>query len=394
MSFEKHLPAVQKSLEKHHLDGWLLYGFHNLNSICTDLLNLPSHIHQTRKFLYFIPKVGMPSKVVHAIEKHLYSQVPGKEIVYKSFQEWENILSALLKGLSTLACDYSPMGEIPTISKIDAGTFEKIRSFGVKIHSSGELISEVFATLSEPEIALHKKAAKKLEAIYDEIPHFITAQSKKEDLYEKDLQDFIVSKMKDLDLQSEDLPICAVGENTSYPHYQIQGKGKKLEKGLLLLVDMWGRERGEQTIFADMTHMFFLGSKKDPKAERLFELTLAGQQLAIDTIEEHLKKGQVLHGAHIDEVVRAFFEREGMGSYIFHRLGHSIEKKLHGRGPNLDSLETKDLRPIQKGMLFSIEPGLYIPGEIGVRLELDALLRDQLEITTGRQKTLPTIVIP
>ncbi len=392
MDIAKRLETTQCFLERNQLDGWLLLGFHNLNSICTDFLELPSDLHQTRRFLYFVPKQGMPKKIVHAIEKHLYEAIPGHEVIYKSLEDWDKILKELLTPLSTIACDYSPMGEIPTLSKLDAGMFEKIRSLGVNIVSSGEIISEIFGILTLEQIGLHKKAAQKLSEIFAKIPFFIKENwGRPQGLFEGDIQEFIVHQMEELHLYTEDLPICAVGPNTSYPHYHIEGKGKKLEKGYLLLVDMWGKERGGISVFADMTQMYYLGERVDLESQKLFELTLKGQQVATDTIETLIKKREKIRGSDIDFAVRSFFKEKGMEDFVFHRLGHSIERKLHGRGPNLDSFETKDTRSLVKGMLFSIEPGLYVPGKRGVRLEINALIDDHLEITSDRQMYLPAI---
>jgi Xaa-Pro aminopeptidase len=173
MDLGSRISIVQGYLRDHHIDGWLIYSFQNLNSICSDLLSLPSHLHQSRKFLYFIPQRGEPIKIVHLIEKHLYQNIKGKELVYKSLEQWNDLLKELLSPLNLIACDYSPMGEIPTLSKIDAGTFEKIISLGVKVQSSGEIISEIFGVLSERQIALHRKAAQKLALIYEKIPGFV-----------------------------------------------------------------------------------------------------------------------------------------------------------------------------------------------------------------------------
>jgi Xaa-Pro dipeptidase len=76
----------------------------------------------------------------------------------------------------------------------------------------------------------------------------------------------------------------------------------------------------------------------------------------------------------------------GFGEYFTHRTGHSIDARdLHGSGPHLDNLETRDDRVLLPGVAFSIEPGIYLPGELGVRSEVNAVVTspDQLLITPG-----------
>jgi Xaa-Pro aminopeptidase len=70
-------------------------------------------------------------------------------------------------------------------------------------------------------------------------------------------------------------------------------------------------------------------------------------------------------------VARALITERGFGDYFVHRTGHSIDTDLHGSGPNLDNLETRDERLLVPGVGFSVEPGIYVPNEIGVRAEVN-----------------------
>ena len=75
----------------------------------------------------------------------------------------------------------------------------------------------------------------------------------------------------------------------------------------------------------------------------------------------------------------------GYGEYFIHRTGHSIDRDLHGRGPNLDNLETHDDRLLLAGVGFSVEPGIYIPGEVGMRTEINVFMgTDGPEVTVSR----------
>ena len=79
--------------------------------------------------------------------------------------------------------------------------------------------------------------------------------------------------------------------------------------------------------------------------------------------------------ATVDDAARAVIESRGFGEYFTHRTGHSIDpRSLHGSGPHLDNLETREERLLVPGVGFSIEPGIYIAGEIGMRTEVNAYI--------------------
>jgi len=88
-------------------------------------------------------------------------------------------------------------------------------------------------------------------------------------------------------------------------------------------------------------------------------------------------------GYEVDDVCRQLIRKRGYGRHFVHRTGHSIDVDLHGSGPNIDNLETRDTRLLLRGIGFSIEPGIYVPDDIGVRSEVDIHLgEDGPEVTT------------
>ena len=76
-------------------------------------------------------------------------------------------------------------------------------------------------------------------------------------------------------------------------------------------------------------------------------------------------------GLEVDDVARGVIQDRGFGEFFVHRTGHSIDIDLHGSGPNLDNLESRDERKLIPGLAFSVEPGIYIENEIGVRSEVN-----------------------
>jgi Xaa-Pro aminopeptidase len=105
---------------------------------------------------------------------------------------------------------------------------------------------------------------------------------------------------------------------------------------------------------------------------------------------EHTAAGQAVRGYEVDDVSRNHIVQGGYGDFFIHRTGHSIDRELHGSGPNIDNLETQDTRTLIRGIGFSIEPGIYIPGDVGFRTEVDMYMGEGgAEITTPNpQRTI------
>ena len=81
--------------------------------------------------------------------------------------------------------------------------------------------------------------------------------------------------------------------------------------------------------------------------------------------------------------MRAVIRDAGYGEFFTHRTGHSIGVAVHGNGVNIDNFETKDERLLEPGLGFTIEPGIYLPGEFGIRSEIDCYMSESgVEITT------------
>ncbi|HEX2610214.1 MAG TPA: M24 family metallopeptidase, partial [Gemmatimonadales bacterium] len=89
-------------------------------------------------------------------------------------------------------------------------------------------------------------------------------------------------------------------------------------------------------------------------------------------------------GFEADQAARAVVERAGLGDRFVHRTGHSIDRDLHGSGPHLDDYETHDDRTLVPGIGFSVEPGVYLPGEFGIRSEVNVFMGESGPEVTPR----------
>jgi len=374
------LRKIQGELARNGLDGWLFYDFHGTNDIAVRFLNLTGII--TRRSFYLIPASGTPTAFVHAIEKKPFDHLPGNKIYYSSYRILEEELRRALTGKRRLAMEYSPGGRLPYIGKVDAGTLELIRSSGVEVVSSANLVAKFDACLSAEQIETHREAITHLFEIKDAAFNLIRRQIETgKKVTEYDIVNFIMQCFDRAGMVTDVPPICAVGPNGGNPHYVPTETGSlKIERDNLVLIDLWAKPRKPHSVFGDITWMCYTGSDIPQKYAEHFALVCMARDAAVEFIRKKWKE-QKIYGYQVDDVCRNVIGHADLGNYFTHRTGHSIAEDPHGPGPNIDNLETEDRRQLMPGHLFSIEPGLYFEDH-GVRTEIDVLINeDGPEIT-------------
>ena len=110
---------------------------------------------------------------------------------------------------------------------------------------------------------------------------------------------------------------------------------------------------------------------------------------AIARVQAAYAANEVVAGWQADDAARAVIRAAGFGPQFTHRTGHNIAVELHGNGAHLDNLETHDDRLLLPNTCFSVEPGIYFPGEFGVRSEVNMITRPGEAVVTGpRQREL------
>ena len=377
------IKEIQEYLVKHELDGWLIADFHGRNSIAVDMLGLSGML--TRRSFYFIPAHGEPVALVHSIEKDKFTNLSGAIRTFSSYRVLESLLKEILGHADRVAMEYSPMGRLPYIGLVDAGTVELVRSYDVDVVSSADLVAHFQARLSVEQIAMHRMAARNLIEIKHLAFRFISeALRQGNHIDEYAVCKFIREQFDRFDMETSSGPNCSVGANAGNPHYEPTEKGSAvIEDGELVLIDLWAKVKHPQGIYADITWMAYTGSAEEipPKFSKAFGVIAQARDRAVEFLRENIDKRPV-YGYEVDDVCRAVVNSAGHGDAFTHRTGHSITTSEHGTGPNIDNLETEDRRKLQKGHLFSIEPGMYLP-EYGLRTEIDVLIgHDGVEVTT------------
>jgi Xaa-Pro aminopeptidase len=393
---DAHIESIQKALQQDKLDGWLFYSFRGSDPIAENILRLDHAKFTTRRWFYLIPATGTPQKIVHAIETGTLDSLPGDKQVYLPWQQLHQTLRERLSGMKKVAMQYSPMNAIPYISRVDAGTLELIRSFGVEVVSSADLVQVFEAVWTEEQLNTHLYAAKHMREIVDEIVKEVGRRLRSNvSVTEVEIQEFILKQYEQRDLTAGHPPIVAINAHSADPHFAPNLEDNlPMKKGDFLLVDMWSKRRMPHAVYDDITWTFFIGDSVPSEHQRIFEVVRNGRDAAIKAAQERYRKGEALYGWQIDEEARQSITKAGYGEYFIHRTGHSIHEEVHGNGANIDNLETKDSRRLMAGTCFSIEPGVYLKGKFGVRSEVDMYLSEAEAIVTGQPIQTNVVPIP
>ncbi len=373
MLIKDKIGDVQKHLQKHKIDGWLLYDFQGSNPLARDFLEVPSERHLTRRYFYWIPAQGEPVRIVHEIESNSLEHLPGEKRIYLRWQMLEKILRDLLGTSRVVAMEYSKNCSVPYLSKVDAGTVELVRSCGVDVVSSAPFLQYYSCILDSGQVQSLKDAANVLElavtVTWDAIRNALKTDQKITDC---GVVKLIMKIFKEHDCITNAPPHCAVNADSADPHFSPnESKPVAIHAGDFVLIDLWCKKRTSGAIYADITRVAIAAKEPSCKVQEVFSIVRKAQKAATEFIQQCFAEDKEVKGCEVDEVSRNVIINAGYGDYFTHRTGHNIMTDLHGPGTHLDSLETYDDRPLLRGTCCSCEPGIYLPGEFGVRLEND-----------------------
>lgn len=381
MLTSESLPALQSALAEADLDGWLLYDFHGLNPIARGMLELPGMT--TRRFFVYIPRTGSPVAITHAIEQGPWQGWPSgwRKEKYSGWRVLESVLSSVVKG-KRIAMEYSAGDAVPYVDRVPAGVIEMVRAAGASVESSADLISRFYAVWSEPQRASHERAARAVAVIGQEAIRLAGSRARADaPLTEFALLSWIRERFESGGLNTDHGPIVAIGPNAANPHYEpTVDKSATINRGDVLLVDLWAREK--DGVFADQTWMGSLGEPSE-RDRAIWLAVRDARDAAISLLRDRIESGKPVRGGEVDDAARDVIAGRGYGDFFIHRTGHSIDPRdLHGSGPHIDNLETREERVLIPGVGFSIEPGIYLAGEVGMRSEVNGFIgADGLLIT-------------
>jgi Xaa-Pro dipeptidase len=388
-----HIEEIQAALREEHLDGWLFFDHHQRDLLAYRILKLNPKNVATRRWYYFIPAVGDPKGLVHAIEPGVLTGLPGEVRKYSSWPDQLDGLHQLLVGSRKIAMQYSPNCAIPYVSLVDGGTLDLVRGAGVEIATSANLVQLFEARWTAQQLELHLEAGRRVDRVRAEAFRKIAADlAAGHSITEWDVNRFIRARFEASGLVTDHGPIVAVNANMSNPHYEPEAQGsREIRKGDAVLIDMWAKLNQPSAVFYDITWTGYCGASPPSALQNIFAVVRDARDRAIQRVQAAIPRGEVLHGFEVDDAARGYIKDRGFGEYFIHRTGHSIGEEVHGTGANMDNLETHDERRIIARTCFSVEPGVYLP-EFGIRSEVNVYIGATEALVTGEvQRELVTL---
>ncbi|MGH8435261.1 MAG: M24 family metallopeptidase [Pseudomonas sp.] len=384
LRLKRDLPGIQQALREAQIDAWLLYDLHARNTVTARLTELGD---LSRRYFVVLPAQGNPHAIVHGIEEGPWTNWPWTRERYVGWRQLEETLRARIGG-KHVAMEISENDNVPAMDLVPSGVIELMRTCGARVSSSGELVTRFHSCWSSDDVASHRRAAVVLvqvaQAAFRRIAEAVAAG---DTVTENGARRWVV---EDLAARGAGVGADCIVAGTlgaADPHYAPLGDGATLQRGDIVLLDLWGKER-EDSVYADQTWMAYLGPSVPDRARDLFAIIRDARDAAVQFLDDAWRAGRPVKGGEVDDVTRGVITKRGFGDAFFHRTGHSIDQAIHGMGPNIDNLETHETRVLIPGVGFSIEPGIYLKGEIGLRTEINVFMGlDGPEVTVPQAQT-------
>jgi Xaa-Pro aminopeptidase len=367
------LDLLQRTMRDERLDGWFIYDFRGSNPVLAQILPSSKPRHTTRRVGLFVPAHGEAVLLVSPLDQNQFADAPVAVRPFAGWREWHVALAGLLRG--RVAMEYSPGNALPVVSVVDAGLMDMVRSLGVDVVSSANLIQSAIAVWSSEAVRAHRDAAAQVDRVmggaFDLIRRALSIGGEES---ERTVQAWIKNEFARAGLESHGEPIVAVNAHAADPHFEVDAHAPApIRKGDWVLIDMWAKKPGLQHVYVDITWNAYCGPTPPAEQRGVFDAVLAARDASLALAQASWKAKTPVQGWELDDAARGVLIGRGFASGILHRTGHSLSpgESGHGVGMNLDNLETHDTRVMLPGIGFTIEPGLYYPKMgLGIRSEL------------------------
>src|SRR5437870_6807586 len=296
---EERVAEIQAALREAKLDGWLFYDFRHSDPLAYRILKLDEKMFASRRWFYYVPGSGEPVKIVQSIEQFRLDALPGKKLVFRGWQELHAQLREVLgtgakKSKRRIAMQYSPMNDIPYISRVDAGTIELVRSFGVEPVTSAELVQRFEAVFSPAQHQMHVEASDKMHRIiqeaFAEIARRIRAD---EPTTEWDIAQFMLRRYSEEGMEQEPMTV-AVHANTANRHYMpTKEKNSPIKRGDFVLIDAATKLTKPDAVATDQTWTGYVGESVPEEYTLIFNIVREARDSAVDFIRKNVDRKSV-----------------------------------------------------------------------------------------------------
>lgn len=390
MAIQAVVGQAQAHLRERGLCGWLLYDYRGMNPIFWDTVGAIANV--TRPCWLWIGADEAPRLLVSYVDQGRFAHLGVDTTLFVSRADMRAKLGGMLAGARRIAMEYSPLGALPRVSRVDAGTLELVRAFGVEVVASADLLQYATQRWDGGQLRSHMAAADALGVIVQQAFGRIGVAIDDAPT-EFEIAEFIRRRFREEGMAVTDGPVVAVNAHAADPHFEpTAANSAAIARGDWVLIDLWTRQAHADAMFADITWTAYVGGRVPARHRRVFDAVIGARDAAVDMLERAHGRGETLQGWQLDARAREHIAAAGFGEYFNHRLGHSLGREVHGNAVNLDGWETHDTRGLIAGVAVTIEPGVYLPGEFGVRSEIDVFVgEDGPRVTTQVQRDVVLI---
>lgn len=384
------LAAMQGLLAVQRLDGWLLRDREGDNPVALALV--APLFRPQRAWAYLLPVTGEPLVLCHQDEVAAFEKVRGKPVTYKTAREWDKALRGLLRGRKSLAME---LVEVQGKRQPPAELRAALKAQRVVAHGSEHLRQYTTAIWGQYGYLSHYIAAHHVSELRKDALAFVSARLRAKAA----VTDFEVAQRIEAQMAMRKVvgppPSVASGARTATPDYQPSAESAApIVEGELLVLSIAARLDRAEAVFAAQSHVAFVGAAVPEPAARAFLAVTRARDQAIAYLGQKLRNRQPVRGSEVDELVRRALA-SAAPARVLHATGHAIDTALFGAGANLDAGGAKDARVLVAGTGVTIGPGLYVPGELGVRSEVTVFLSPTgPQVTTAPQAAIEALLAP
>ena len=298
----------------------------------------------------FVPAEGEPAFVVPKMNAPQAREAPAgiaRVLGWEDHTGWHGEVRKLLEGWGLLGAESTFLIDDELLS-VHLFGLEDIDS-GNTLKPAGAIMASLRQIKTDAELASMQKAADKIDAIYAESLGWL-----REGITELEFHDLILAAIKRAGSRPSFSPLVCFGANAALPHHHTGET--PLRKGDMVIIDIGCLS---EYYASDITRTVAFGEPSDPDAKHVYRVVSQAHLAA----RAFARPG--VSGEATDAAARTVIAEAGYGDYFVHRTGHGIGLSTH----EPPYIVQGNAQPLQAGMCFSVEPGIYLPGRFGVRIE-------------------------
>ena len=361
------LGEVQLALRDARLEGWLLTDHRATNPIALRALGLRV-VQPMRRVFYWLPADGMPVMVAHAIEAETLPELPGELRRYVGWTELRRALERTLPSRGQVAMEHQPMGGVPDLSRVDAGTLQLVESYGPRVVPSIDLVNALLGAMSADERARQERTYAALREVREAACAWLADERSPT---ERGLRALVEEEMASAKLLSDRPALIATGPRTRHRSPRHSGdEDRAIEPRDLVIIELYATDAP----LGPYAHLALTGVLREasPDATRAFSLARRARDAALELLAERFATGARVLGYEVDRAARAALDRPDEGGLVAHRpwahrSGHHLGWcSLSAEACTFDDLEVHDTREALVGLAWSLHPGVY-EDELGLR---------------------------